>query len=70
VNYKTTNFVKIMPSRIFKLRVLAQLESCHVLRDMGKSERAGEQESLHTAVGPSVRLHNFPDKYATEQLRS
>jgi hypothetical protein len=50
---KTTNFVNIMQSRISKHPVLAQLGSCLVLKDMGKSERAKGQESLHTAGGPS-----------------
>jgi len=40
-----------MPNRISKYRVLTQLLSCKVWRDMGKSERAEGQESLHTAGG-------------------
>jgi hypothetical protein len=62
-----------MPSIISKHRVLAKLGSCHGLRDVSKSERAGGQESLHTAVvqqATNVRLHNFPDKYVTEQSLS
>jgi len=38
-----------MPNRISKYRVLTQFLSCHVWRDMGKSERAEGQEILHTA---------------------
>jgi len=38
-----------MPNRVSKHKDLAQLCSGHVRRDMGKSERAEGQESLHTA---------------------
>jgi hypothetical protein len=40
-----------MPNRISKFQVLTQLLSCHVWRDMGKSERVEGQESLHTVGG-------------------
>jgi hypothetical protein len=57
-----------MPSVVTKYRVLAELGICHDLRNMGKSERTGGQESLHTAAvqqATNVRLHKFPDKYVT-----
>jgi len=43
-----------MPNRISTYRVLAQLWSCHVWRDVGKSERVEGQESLHTAGGSAT----------------
>jgi len=42
-----------MPSRISKYRVLAQLGTCHIRRDIGKSERVEGQKSLYTAGGPT-----------------
>jgi hypothetical protein len=47
------NFVNIMPSRVSKYRVLAQLGICRIWRDMGKSERVEGLKSLYTAGGPT-----------------
>jgi hypothetical protein len=47
-----------MPNRISKYQVVAQLGSCHVRRDMGKSERVGGQDSLHTTGGSSGFLRS------------
>ena len=55
INYK---FCKYKPNRVSKDKVLAQLGSFYVRRDVGKSERVERQESLHTMVGPTGYLYS------------
>jgi len=52
----TINFVNTTLNTVSKHQVLIQLWSGQDRRDMGKSGRVGEQESLHTISGPTGYL--------------